>query len=195
MTTTYTNIILLDVEQTEAAEWLAENGYTAAISPTIDDITVIYDTVLADNADADEPLEELLRLASEISYELGCMAWLMMIEDDAVMIYSFYSDGNLVDSYGAPPDDTPEGGDADLLADAFNQPKRAVKTVRTALNRQMNSATERHEKLLAALEAPALALRASYESIKSGNLPAGVDNADDMIFVDADEAEAEDDDA
>ncbi|MEM6281894.1 MAG: hypothetical protein AAF787_06855 [Chloroflexota bacterium] len=194
MTTTYTNITLLDVDQPEAAAWLAENSYTAAVSPTIDDITVVYDTVLADHADDDEPLEHLLRLASEMSYELGCMAWLVIVEADAVLIYSFYSDGELTDSYGAPPDEAPDGGDAEMLVDAFDLPKRAVKTVRTALKREMRSATERHEKLLAALEAPALALRCGYESIKAGELPTGVDSADDLIFVDVDDDEATEDD-
>jgi hypothetical protein len=191
---TYTNITLIDVDPQEAAEWLAENSYTAAVSPTVDNITVIYENILNENADADDPVEELLKLASEMSYELGCIAWLVIVEDD-VLIYSFYRDGNLLDSYGATANKDPEGGDAELLADVFDLAKKDIKHVRSVLRRQMPSAPERHQKLLEVLNIEKLAFRACYDVLKAGILPQGIDSKDDIIFVEADAADDEDDSA
>lgn len=189
MTNTYTNITLLDIAQEEAAEWLGENGYTAAVSPTIDDVTVVYDNVLEDYAGDDDPVEELLKLASELSYEHGCIAWLVIVDSDDVLTYSLYDDGELMDSYGVKVGDPPDGGDAELLADVFGVPKRAIKAVRTVLKRDIPSATARHEKLLTALDLPLLALRASYAAILNGELPAGVESEDDIMIVEPDDDE------
>ena len=187
MTTTYTNITLLDIGQDEAADWLAENNYTGAVSPMIDDVTVIYDDVLREYADEDEPLEELLKLASEFSYEFGCVAWLVIVNDDTVLIYSLYIDGELMDNYGVKAGEDADGGDAELLADTFGVPKRAIKYVRAALNREIPSAQDRHAQVLTALELPRLALGTSYESIMDGTLPEGVESEDELMFVGADE--------
>jgi hypothetical protein len=187
MTTTYTNITLLDIGQDEAADWLTENGYIGAVSPVIDGLTVIYDNVLREYADADEPLEELLKLASEISYEFGCVAWLVIVNDDTVLIYSLYIDGELMDSYGVKAGEDADGGDAELLADTFGVPKRAIKYVRAVLNRDTPGARDRHEQILTTLELPRLALGASYESIMDGALPEGVESEDELMIVEADE--------
>ncbi len=196
MTTTYTNITLRDVPQDEAADWLAENGYTAAVSPTLDDLTVVYDNVLADYADAEEPVEELLKLASELSYELGCVSWLVIVDDDNVLVYSLYEDGELVDSYGSKAGEPPDGGNAERLADTYDAPKRIIKTVRALLKREMDSATERHAKLLDVLDLMPLALRASYATIQAGELPNGVDSMDDMVLIEPDnDTDANEDDA
>lgn len=183
MTTTYTNITLLDIGQDEAADWLAENDYTGAVSPAVDDLTVVYDDILREYADLDEPLEELLKLASEISYEFGCVAWLVIVDGDEVLIYSLYIDGELMDSYGVKLGEQPQGGDPELLADTFGAPKRAIKNIRATLKREIPSAQERHEQLLTELDMPRMALGASYESITDGELPPGVDSADDLVIV------------
>lgn len=187
--TTYTNITLLDVEQAEAVDWLTDNGHTAAVSPTIDNLTVIYDNILADYEAAAEPIEELLKLASELSYELGCVAWLVIVDDDNALIYSLYEGGDLLDSYGSARGQVPDGGTAERLADIYGAPKRAIKTVRTILRREMDSATDRHAQLLEALSLPALAVGASYERIAAGQLPNGVDNLDDIIVIAPDDTD------
>lgn len=187
MTNTYTNITLLDIAQEEAAEWLGENDYTAAVSPTIDDVTVIYETVLDDYADVDEPIEELLKLASELSYEHGCIAWLVIVDTDDALVYSLYDDGELVDNYGVRAGSPPDGGDAEMLADAFGAPKRAIKNIRAVLKRDITSATKRHEMLLTELDLPFLALRASFQSILDGELPQGVESEDDIMIVEPDD--------
>ena len=182
MTTTYTNITLTGVTQAEAAAWLAENA-AAAVSPNVDDITVIYDNVLADHAGDDEPLDALLKLTSEISYELGCAAWLVIVDDDSALIYSLYADGELADGYGAAAGKPLEGGDAEKLAGVFGLPKQAIKVIRGLLKREIASATERHAALLEALELPPLALRSSYASIQAGKLPPGVGSRGELVFV------------
>jgi len=187
MTTTYTNITLLDIGQDEAADWLAENNYSGAVSPTLDDVTVVYDDVLREYADEDEPLEELLRLASELSYEFGCAAWLIVVDDAETLVYSLYVDGELLDTYGSKSGETPDGGDAEILADTFGAPKRAIKQVRAVLKREATDALERHKSLLSELNLPHLALGTSYESILDGELPSAIEDVDELIMVELDE--------
>ncbi len=193
MTTTYTNITLLEVAQDEAAAWLAQSSYTAAVSPMIDDITVVYDNVLAEWAEDEEPVLELLKLTSEISYELGCTAWLVIVDDDAVMLYSLYADGDLLDSYGVKAGEQPDGGNPALLVETFDVPRRMTKTIRALLKRELTgAASERHAQLLDALDWLPLALRTSYASIEAGTLPEGINSRDDMMFVTADDSDNDD---
>jgi hypothetical protein len=190
MTTTYTQILLLDVEPGEAAAWLGENDFNAVVSPELDRITVVFDNVFADHADDEEPLEVLLTLASEISYELGCVSWLVIVDADVALIYTVYDDGEIIDSYGVRTGEPPEGGDAEILADTFDAPKKQVKVIRTALNREMNPATEsasaRLSKLMAALGLPTAAIGYDYARLQGGDLP---DNyaQDDLIVIEANE--------
>jgi hypothetical protein len=191
MTATYTNITLLDVPQDEAAAWLAQSGYTAAVSPMIDDITVVYDNVLAEWDEDEEPLLELLKLTSEVSYELGCTAWLVIVDDDAVLLYSLYADGDLKDSYGVKAGEAPDGGNPVLLVETFQAPRRTVKTIRALLKRDLTGpASERHAQLLDALDLLPLALRASYAAIQAGTLPEGISSHDDLMYVTADDDNA-----
>jgi len=193
MTTTYTNITLIDVEPDEAAAWLAENGITAALSPAIDDITVVYENVLSDSADEDEPLEALLEAASEMSYELGCVAWLVIVDEDNVLIYTVYSDGEVIDSYGVRAGDAPEGGDAEILVDLFGAPKRQIKVVRAALQRELDpsreTASKRVAKVLTALDLPTMAVGYDYARITGGDTPPEFD-IDDIVTVGNDETDA-----
>lgn len=191
--TTYTNITLLDVDQDEAVTWLAENGFTAAVTPVVEPITVIFDNVLADEADTEEPVEALLKLASEISYELGCAAWLVIVDaDDAVLIYSLYLDGDLLDSYGVKGSENPDGGNPETLADTFGAPKRQIKHAKAALNRQIPDPSERHLKLIEALMLPSTAVGIGFAEVKAGKLPDGVESADEIVFIEPDESEADD---
>jgi hypothetical protein len=196
MTTTYTNITLVDVEPDEAAAWLAENGHTAAISPSVDDLTVVYENTLADHAEDDEPLEALLTVASEISYELGCMAWLVIVDEDAVLIYTLYSDGEAVDSYGVRVGDKPDGGDPDFLAARFERPKKAIKEIRRILNRQLDGTSEtasaRLEKLLTVLDLPTIAVGYDYARLQAGETPSHF-TAEDLLWVSADDDKDSDD--
>lgn len=192
MTHTYTNITLVDVEQGEAAEWLAENGVLAAVSPMVDDITVIYENTIEAHADDEEPLEALIVLASEASYELGCIAWLVVVDNDAALVYSLYVDGELIDSYGAARGLPPEGGNAERLADTFGLPKKQIKLIRTLLNRPLNadeSASERHAKLVELLALAPIAARHSYATLQAGTVPP-LFALEDVIFITA----ADDDD-
>lgn len=190
MTTTYTNITLIDVEPDEAAAWLAENGATAAVSPAVDDLTAVYENTLADHADDEEPLEALLALASEISYELGCAAWLVIVDEDDALIYTLYRDGEPVDGYGVRTGEAPEGGDADTLAALFDAPKRQIKVIRTALNRPLDraheSATDRLRKLLDALVLPDIISGYDYARVTSGDVPSAF-RPEDLIMVTTDD--------
>jgi hypothetical protein len=190
MTTTYTNITLIDVDPEEAAQWLAENSVTAAISPSIDDIIVIYENILAEHTDNAEPLEPLLDIASEISYELGCIAWLVMVDNDEVLIYTLYNDGDIIDGYGVRAGEAPEGGDPEGLVDLFGVAKRQVKVVRAALNRELNpqqeTASERLTKVLTALSLPTIAVGYDCARVMSGDTPAAF-LADEILTVGEDD--------
>lgn len=199
---TYHNITLLAVEPEEAAEWLAENGFPAYVSPMMEEIIVVYDGLsleasegastptAEDEADESDPLERLLLLVSELSYELGCTAWLVLCDEAQTCIYSIYDDGNLVEQYGASDVLPPSGGNPEFLAELFGQPKRVIKDVRAVLNRHPMPAVERHEKLLKLLGLPLLALNIGYEQLLQGALPHGVQHLDELILI----GEADDDD-
>ena len=199
---TYHNITLLAVEPEEAAEWLAENGFPAYVSPMIEDIMVIYDGLsleadedasiptVEDEPDESDPLERLLMLVSELSYELGCTAWLMLCDEAQTCVYSIYDDGNLVEQYGVSDALPPSGGNPEFLVELFGQPKRVIKDVRAVLNRHPMSAIERHEKLLKLLGMPLLAHNMGYEQLLHGALPQGVQHLDELILI----GEADDDD-
>jgi len=192
---TYHNITLLAVEPEEVADWLAENGFPAYISPMLDDITVVYDglsleadepatlAVADDEVDPTDPLEQLLLLVSELSYELGCTAWLMLCDEAQTCIYSIYIDGNLVEQYGASDALPPSGGNPEFLAELFEQPKRVIKDLRAVLNRHPMLATERHEKLLKLLGVPPLALNIGYEQLQQGALPHGMTDLEAFIWI------------
>jgi hypothetical protein len=186
MTHTYTNITLLDVEPDEAATWLADNDYTAAVSPQVDDITVIYENTLADHAADDEPLDALVTLASEISYELGCSAWLIIVDANAALIYTLYTDGEAIDSYGVRDGIPPDGGDPQILVNLFDAPKRQIKVVRNALNRQLDPTTEtasaRLEKVIEALEVPQMIAGYNYQRVTGGDTPP-IFSPDDLLHV------------
>lgn len=198
MTTTYTNITLIDVEPDEAAAWLAENGHTAAVSPMIDDVTVVYENTLADHADDEEPLEALLAVASEMSYELGCMAWLFIVDADAALIYTLYADGEVVDSYGVRVGAPPDGGNPDELAERFGIPKKAIKDVRRVLNRELDGSDEtasaRMAKLLAMLELPTIAVGYDYARLVAGETPPDF-TADEVLWVRVDDDDEDEDEA
>ncbi|MGV2433860.1 MAG UNVERIFIED_CONTAM: hypothetical protein LVT10_02265 [Anaerolineae bacterium] len=83
--------------------------------------------VADDEMDPTDPLEQLLLLVSELSYELGCTAWLMLCDEAQTCIYSIYVDGNLVEQYGASDALPPSGGNPEFLAELFEQPKRVIK--------------------------------------------------------------------
>lgn len=192
MTTTYTHITLLDVDQAEAAEWLAENDTTAAVSPTVNDTTLVFDNVLAEHADDDEPLDALLLLASEMSYELGCPAWLMIVNEDDALIYSLYRDGDLIDTYGVNSQSAPDGGDPELLAALFDRPKKDIKNIRAILKRPLKreheSASQRLRSLLDVLGVPPLGVNVSYASLKADVAPPAF-SLEDVVFVEPDEDE------
>ncbi|MFZ4814418.1 MAG: hypothetical protein ACOYL5_07780 [Phototrophicaceae bacterium] len=200
MTLSYTNITLFEVDQGEAAEWLAENGCIAAVSPMIDGITVVYENVLASSEsvpsedeadDINDGLDRLLQIASESSYELGCVSWLVIVEGD-VLAYSLFEAGELLDSYGIKAGEAPEGGDAEVLADAIGCLKRTIRGIRTVLVGNEPDPYERHKKLLNALQLPNLAAGLGYHDLVAGALPIGVESADEIVWIEPDNDEEED---
>ena len=198
MTTTYTNITLFDVEPDEAAEWLVQDGYVAAVSPRIGTgDTIVYENTLANHADDEEPLESLLMLASEVSYELGCMALLIIVDEDAALIYTLYSDGEVLDSYGVRVGEPPEGGDAEKLVEVLGigLGKKDIKTVRRILNRELDGTSEtasaRLTALLESLKLSTVTVGYDYDRLLAGETPAEF-TPDDLLWVGEDDDDDED---
>src|SRR3954447_20404972 len=167
------------------ADYLRESDRNGYISPTIDDVTVIYDQI----SSADVAL--IFELARDLSARFACPALAVHIHDSDVMFYQLYRDGCLLDTYNSLPgyfDDTaegslPSGGDAAILCSAFCKPG-AVAEVEAVLRHDNDTdagggelwpAEERHAKLSRALGWPSFVPFIGYDFIATGGFDGSFD--------------------
>lgn len=189
----YTNITLIGPTQKEIGRWLVQHPRWAAVSPTIDGKTVVFDGTSERQDDTIYKLGELL------SRELSCTALSVMNHDNSILFYQLFTKGVLIDKYCSSPnyfDGTPvppSGGDADALVVAFRaDPARRVR-VQDILTydcyAEKNEGQhryvfeiERHNDLATALGLPAYAVGFGYKHLCNDELPTGLD-ADDLLAV------------
>ena len=196
MSTNYTNITLYGVTQDEVADWCEEHEVIGYISPTIDDVTVLYENTLAENTDLPQPLEALLARAAGMSAELMVPALVSVVADDHMFMYVLYLDGGMKDSYMSYTDKPPVNGRTDILVRTFDAEGEEAR-VTAALRREIiNSATERHKELMDALALPPLMIDMGFEYLEEGEKPHGVEDNNDMFFIGAsDDEELDEDDS
>lgn len=182
MSTHYTNITLYGVTQDEAVDFCKAQGITAYVSPTIADVTVLYENTLAENAALDAPLEPLLGRAALASQMLMCPALLAMVADDDLFMYVLFMDGAMQDSFMSYSEKPPVNGKPELLADIFDA-EDDLPRIRAALTRQMLSATDRHTELMDALMLPPMMVDMGFAYLEEGEKPYGVEDNNAVVFV------------
>lgn len=182
MSTNYTNITLYGVTQDEVLDWCEEHGVIGYVSPTVDEVTVLYENTLAEHADANKPLEPLLARAAGMSVELMVPAMVAVVTHDYMFLYVLYLDGQMVDTFISYTDKPPANGQPEVLADLYDAPDEVAR-VRAALTRGIDSATERHMELMDALVLPPMMIDMGFAYLEEGEKPHGVEDNNDVIYV------------
>ena len=176
----YTSLTIRGAAREEVAKAL--KGRKAAISPTIDQYTVVWDSECENQ---DEAILE--KLSARLSSELKSPVLAALNHDDDILMYWLFKDGKKIDEYNSAPgyfdggDDAPRGGNAVLLADIMST-KSAAKAAEDVLrNEEYVFASERHHELLNSLAMP-IAGTIGFRYIEKGEAPEGV-GADEILFV------------
>lgn len=119
----YTNIVLRDKDADAVAVSMAEMDRRAYVSRTT------LGTIVFDEQCDNQDLEELERLARELSRRHGPVLAVCNHDDD-VLWYALADDGRVLDRYNSFPSlfdegtDEPSGGDATRLCDSFGASER-----------------------------------------------------------------------
>ena len=87
---TYDNITVKGSSQTEIAAFLNTHGWEAYVSPTVGDITAVYDNEGAD-------------IALALSEHFGCVTLFAWVHDEDYLFYKLYQKGILLDAYCSEP--------------------------------------------------------------------------------------------
>jgi hypothetical protein len=179
----YTNITLYGVTQEEAADWCAENGVVGYISPTVDDVTVLYENTLAENAHLPQPLEALLARAATMSAALMSPALVSVVMKDHMFMYVLYLDGGMKDSYMSYTDKPPANGSTDILVRTFDAEGEEARVTAALRREYISAASERHMELMDALALPPMMIDMGFAYLEEGEKPHGVEDNNDVIFI------------
>jgi hypothetical protein len=183
----YSNITLKGPEQAAVAKAL--HGRAAIVTPKVDGCVVVYDPI-CDKQDSDAMSE----LASQLSRELHCPAWAILVHDDSVFWYRLFLSGQLADEYnscpgyfdsGATEITGPSGGNPNKLCSAFaSTQQHEVEAVLRKPNAAQDGGyvfeTERHADLVRAMSLSEYAVGVAYASFERGEYPEGL-SADQLM--------------
>jgi len=87
---TYDNIIVKGPSQVEIAAFLNDRGWVSYVSPTVGDITAVYDN-------------EGVDIALALSDHFDCIALFVNVWDGNYLFYKLYQKGILLDAYCSAP--------------------------------------------------------------------------------------------
>lgn len=156
----YTNITLKGPQQAQVFAYLLASKRSAAVSPTFNDLTVVYD-------EASESLDDnvIFALAEDLSRQFHCPALALLNHEDGVLWYLLYKEGEKLDEYSSSPDyfdegvgdEVGRGGDPQALCAAFNSEQKPNK-IRAILDREYLFEIDRHSELTRALNLTDLAV-------------------------------------
>ena len=146
----YSNIVLREADLDRVASALARLNRRAYVAG---DGTTSF--VFDERCD-DQDLEEIERLAQQLSRNLGCVALASCNHDDDILWYALVDGGKTVDTYDSNPgyfsgaSAVPKGGDASLLCEAFGARgrERDVSSVLRRTRPELTFEVDRHRDLL-----------------------------------------------
>jgi hypothetical protein len=156
----------------------AMKGRTAAVPPTVNEYTLIWD------AEAEKQDQKLIdRLGIQLSSTLASPVFSILNHDDDILWYGLYSPQGKLDEYNSAPgyfegeDAPPVGGNVDLLVKTI-APNASPNVIEQVLrNTEYVVAFERHTALLSALGMPSFAAT-GYKYISRGEWPLGLTEGD-----------------
>ncbi len=193
----YVNVTLKGPGRDQIAACLAEAGFEAYLSPTVDGVTMVCEAVCDSQND-----DHIRAFTAKLSERLACPALAVLNHDDDVLWYGLYAAGVLDHEYNSAPDffesefldpdddleldddgvSIPEGGDAHSLCAAFGPAANPaeVETILRALDDESGYvfAFERHQALAKALGLPAFTVCCGYRDLERGAFPPGYGKAD-----------------
>lgn len=192
MGTTYANITLKGPKAQDILQELGNQGRSAFVSPTEDDLTTVYDM------DSDEgDTTALTDLAEDLSGYFGCPALAVQTLDEELFNYWLFSDGELLDSYRSPAQSLdPEGkgsprskgGKPELLAQLFNNDATREEIIDILhcpdQDCGFSLAVDRHLSLVELLGLPMCSVGFGFCDLDSGEYPEDLDE-EDLLRVDA----------
>ena len=187
----YGNITLKGPSQQRVAEGL--RGRRAAVAPDVCGYTVAFDS-----ACDDQDIKAIQAISSQLSRELRCLAFAVIVHDDDVLGYFLYQGGELSDWYNSCPDyfdfgfakepGGPAGGSADRLCAAFGIDTR--QEVESILRKPSGKGgytfeTKRHGDLVRVLGLPAFTVGMALASLDRGEYSDGLTAAQILWAADA----------
>src|SRR5262245_14091137 len=116
----YVNFTTRGPDQASVAKSLRSAKRKAIVGPSLDALTVFYD----EQSDTQDD-SEIRAVGETTSRDLNAPVLAVLNHDDDILAYWLFDKGKLVDEYNSCPgyfgdgDDTPSGGDAEKLCDAF----------------------------------------------------------------------------
>lgn len=174
MGATYSNITLRGPTQEQVVQALTEAGMTAAVSPTDQGVTVVYDCRCEANPDV------LPAVTRWLSRRFGCAAWGVFVFDSDVVMYTLCRDGQVLDQYDSWPGYPnrrikPSGGDAAVLCREMQlKPANVAEVERILRRRPATFEEERHGDLMVEMGHPDLAWATRHSDFWRGEpLPDG----------------------
>jgi len=183
---TFANITVGGQTQDTLVNYLRKAKRNAYISPSFNDFVVVYDE------DSEFDMEKLSNLSLQISKDLKCLTFPIVINDESAFSYELYENGNLIDEYSSSGEDLfPEGGDAQKLCTILGV-KKSISKVRPILREPSTEkvylfASKRHEKLVRELDLSVWSTEVigGYQDIEEEEIDAIVFDEDDFPDVEA----------
>ena len=94
----YVNVTTKGPSQSDVTIYLKDRGYTAYVTPTLNNVTTIYEAI------CDTQLFEYIsNLLKDISLSLNCISIGMVDHDDDLLVYEIYENGKLHHEYDSSP--------------------------------------------------------------------------------------------
>jgi len=193
MGTTYANITLKGPKAQDILQELGNQGRSAFVSPTEDDMTTVYEM------DSDEGDSTILTdLAEDLSGYFGCPALAVQTVDEELFRYWLFADGELLDTYNSPApalnaearsSARSHGGKPELLAQLFNTDATSEEIVEILhcpdQDCGVTLAVDRHLSLVELLGLPMCSVGFGFCDLDSGEYPEDFDE-ENLLRVDED---------
>ena len=179
----YVNFATRGPDRDTVSNCLRAAKRTAFVSPTIENVTVFFDEASDTQDDA-----VIAALGKHASKDLRSPVFAILNHDDDFLSYWLFDAGNCVDQYNSCPgyfdggDETPAGGDAKKLCEAFGTPEKVNEVDKILRNEEYVFALDRHKDLAGELNLPWAYVCMGYRYVNEDSLTPGL-SKDDLARV------------
>ena len=183
----FANITVKGQTQDSLVEYLKQARRNAYVSPSVDDLVVVYDE------DSEFNIKGLYDLSLQMSKDFNCLTFSITIYDESSFVYELFENGNLMDEYFSSTEEDlfPKGGDAQKLCSILGV-KQSINRVRPILREPSTEnvylfASQRHKHLVRELCLPlwSTEIIGGYRDIEEEVIGAIIFDEDDFPDVEA----------